>query len=149
MVHPFLAEMDLALGAVSAVVSRAGASSLAELAAMRLPSLLVPFPQAADNHQFHNAKSFVETGAAKMLEQKDATPEKVCSLLLELVENADAREKMRAALAQWHAPKAASQIAEMILQSVRSADFSPLPSDSAAKPTEVRAPDDTRLEVVA
>ena len=44
VVHPFLAEMDLALGAATVAVSRAGASSLAELAAMRLPSLLVPFP---------------------------------------------------------------------------------------------------------
>jgi UDP-N-acetylglucosamine--N-acetylmuramyl-(pentapeptide) pyrophosphoryl-undecaprenol N-acetylglucosamine transferase len=52
VVKPFLAEMDLALGAATAAVSRAGASSLAEIAAMRLPSLLVPYPAAADNHQF-------------------------------------------------------------------------------------------------
>ena len=56
VVKPFLAEMDLALGAATAAVSRAGASSLAEIAAMRLPSLLVPFPAAADNHQFFNAR---------------------------------------------------------------------------------------------
>ena len=72
-----LLEMDLALGAATAGVSRAGASSLAELAAMRLPCLLVPFPAAADNHQFHNARAFEETGAARLLEQRDATPEKV------------------------------------------------------------------------
>ena len=62
--------MDLALGAATAAVSRAGASSLAEIAAMRLPSLLVPFPAAADNHQFFNATAFERTSAAKLLEQK-------------------------------------------------------------------------------
>lgn len=118
VVRPFLAEMDLALGAATVAVSRAGASSLAELAAMRLPCLLIPFPYAADNHQFHNARAFAESGAARLLEQKDATPEKVADLLLELVENTTVRERIQAALAQWHAPKAAEQIAEMILKVV-------------------------------
>jgi UDP-N-acetylglucosamine--N-acetylmuramyl-(pentapeptide) pyrophosphoryl-undecaprenol N-acetylglucosamine transferase len=122
-VRPFLAEMDLALGAATVAVSRAGASSLAELAAMRLPSLLVPFPFAADNHQFYNARAFAEGGAALMLEQRDATPEKVAGLLLELVENPAVRESIQTKLAQWHAPKAAGQIAEMILSAcARSAD---------------------------
>src|SRR6266550_2489439 len=76
VVKPFLAEMDLALGAATACVSRSGASSLAEIAAMRLPSLLVPYPTAADNHQLINAKAFEKTGAARLLEQKIATPEK-------------------------------------------------------------------------
>jgi UDP-N-acetylglucosamine--N-acetylmuramyl-(pentapeptide) pyrophosphoryl-undecaprenol N-acetylglucosamine transferase len=120
VVHPFFAEMNLALGAATAAVSRAGASSLAELAAMRLPSLLVPFPYAADNHQFHNARAFAESGAALLLEQKDATPEKVAGLLVELVENATAREKIQTALERWHAPKAAEQIAEAILKAVGS-----------------------------
>jgi len=118
VVHPFLVEMDLALGAASATVSRAGASSLAEIAAMRLPSLLVPYPFAADNHQFFNAQAFAETGAALLLEQKDATSEKVSALLIELIENSSAREAMQAALIKWHAPKAAEQIAEAILQAV-------------------------------
>ena len=118
VVHPFLVEMDLALGAASATVSSAGASSLAEIAAMRLPSLLVPYPFAADNHQFFNAQAFAETGAALLLEQKDATSEKVSALLIELIENSSAREAMQAALIKWHAPKAAEQIAEAILQAV-------------------------------
>ena len=113
VVQPFLAEMDLALGAATVAVSRAGASSLAEIAAMRLPSLLVPYPAAADNHQFFNAQAFETTGAARLLEQKDATPEKVAALLCELVEAPAARAKMQTALAQWHAPRAAEQIAEM------------------------------------
>jgi UDP-N-acetylglucosamine--N-acetylmuramyl-(pentapeptide) pyrophosphoryl-undecaprenol N-acetylglucosamine transferase len=123
VVKPFLAEMDLALGAATAAVSRAGASSLAELAAMRLPALLVPFPAAADNHQFYNARAFEATGAARLFEQKGATPEKVAAAVVELVENGVAFAQMQAALAQWHTPKAAEQIAENILRVVsRSAD---------------------------
>lgn len=115
VVKPFLAEMDLALGAATACVSRSGASSLAEIAAMRLPALLVPFPAAADNHQFFNARAFEKTGAAKLLEQKMATPETVGAVLTELVENDVARSAVQNALAQWHMPKAAEQIAENIL----------------------------------
>ena len=118
VVKPFLAEMDLALGAATVAVSRAGASSLAEIAAMRLPSLLVPFPAAADNHQLFNASAFEKTGAAKVLEQKDSTPEKVAAILAELVEDETARSKMQAALAQWQAPRAAEQIAEIMLAAI-------------------------------
>jgi UDP-N-acetylglucosamine--N-acetylmuramyl-(pentapeptide) pyrophosphoryl-undecaprenol N-acetylglucosamine transferase len=117
-VKPFLAEMDLALNAATVSVSRSGASSLAEIAAMRLPSLLVPFPAAADNHQYFNALAFKETGAAKLLEQKNSTPEKAATLLVELVEIEATRISMQAALAQWHAPKAAEQIAEIILAAI-------------------------------
>ena len=133
VVKPFLAEMELALGAATAAVSRAGASSLAEIAAMRLPSLLVPYPAAADNHQFFNAQAFEATGAARLLEQKNAAPEKVAALLRELVEDAAARAKIQTALAQWHAPKAAEQIADIILNACWSSSFS-LPAEDRLKP---------------
>ncbi|HEU5432101.1 MAG TPA: UDP-N-acetylglucosamine--N-acetylmuramyl-(pentapeptide) pyrophosphoryl-undecaprenol N-acetylglucosamine transferase, partial [Thermomicrobiales bacterium] len=118
VVKPFLAEMDLALGAATAAVSRAGASSLAELAAVRLPSLLVPFPAAADNHQFFNASAFAQSGAARLLEQKEATPEKTAAILGELMENATVRAGMQSALAQWHAPRAAERIALRIVEAM-------------------------------
>jgi UDP-N-acetylglucosamine--N-acetylmuramyl-(pentapeptide) pyrophosphoryl-undecaprenol N-acetylglucosamine transferase len=122
VVKPFLAEMDLALGAATVSVSRSGASSLAEIAAMRLPSLLVPYPTAADNHQFINALAFEKTGAAKLLEQKNLSPEKVARILSELVENNATRAAVQSALAQWHAPKAAEQIAEIILAAIAQPD---------------------------
>jgi UDP-N-acetylglucosamine--N-acetylmuramyl-(pentapeptide) pyrophosphoryl-undecaprenol N-acetylglucosamine transferase len=118
VVKPFLLEMDMALGAATIAVSRAGASSLAEIAAVRLPSLLVPYPAAADNHQFFNAQAFEATGAARLLEQKKATPEKVAALLCELIEGPAVRAKIQAALAQWHAPRAAEQIAEIMLHAI-------------------------------
>ena len=116
VVHGFFGEMELALGAATVAVSRSGASSLAELAAVGVPSILVPFPAATDNHQFFNAKAFQETGAAHLLEQKNSMPEKLAELVWELATNNAAREKMQLALAKWHAPQAAEQIAETMLK---------------------------------
>lgn len=116
VVHPFLAEMELALGAATAAISRSGASSLAELAAVGVPSVLIPFPAAMDNHQYFNAKAFEETGAARLIEQKAATPEALVRVLLELVDDGNIREGMQAALAKWHKPQAAEQIAETMLK---------------------------------
>lgn len=118
VIKPFLAEMELALGAATVCVSRAGASSLAEIAAMRLPSLLVPLPTAADNHQFCNAAAFEKTGAASVLEQKEATPEKTADALTQLVEDQAGRRQKQAALAQWHAPKSAEWIADHIISAL-------------------------------
>lgn len=114
--QPFLTEMELALGAATLGVSRAGASSLAELAAMRVPALLVPLPSSADDHQFHNARAFADTGAARMLDQRTTSPAQFVALVSDLLANATARAQMQVALAQWHQPAAAADIAERILR---------------------------------
>jgi len=116
LIKPFLPEIPQALASATAAVSRAGASSLAEMAALRLPSLLVPFPAAADNHQFFNARIFALSGSARLLEQKESSPEKVAAILTGLVDDADQRAKMQSALALWHSPKSAEMIAGSILQ---------------------------------
>jgi len=118
MVRPFLTEMEYALGAASAAVSRAGASSLSEFAAMQVPAVLVPYPSAADNHQFHNARAFAKSGAARMLDQGQATPQGLAALLIGLVQNEEAAADVRRALKQWQAPQAASLIAERILSAI-------------------------------
>jgi UDP-N-acetylglucosamine--N-acetylmuramyl-(pentapeptide) pyrophosphoryl-undecaprenol N-acetylglucosamine transferase len=116
VVHPFFADMALALGAATAAISRAGASSLAELAAMRVPAVLIPYPTATDNHQFYNAHAFAITGAARLLEQREGTPEALARGLMDFMADTDARERTRQALSQWHAPQAARQIAEAMLK---------------------------------
>jgi UDP-N-acetylglucosamine--N-acetylmuramyl-(pentapeptide) pyrophosphoryl-undecaprenol N-acetylglucosamine transferase len=118
VVHPFFDKMEQALGAAMVAVSRAGASSLAELAAVRLPAILVPYPAAVDNHQYHNARAFEESGAARVLEQGSATPEAFSKLLIELAREESARAQIQNALAKWHAPGAAEEIAGVILKSV-------------------------------
>jgi UDP-N-acetylglucosamine--N-acetylmuramyl-(pentapeptide) pyrophosphoryl-undecaprenol N-acetylglucosamine transferase len=118
IVRPFFDAIELALGAASAAVSRSGASALAELAAMRLPAVLVPYPSAAEQHQFHNALAFQESGAARLLPQQSATGEELVRLLVALVQQREVREPMQRALAQWHAPGAAALIARTMLTSI-------------------------------
>ncbi len=119
-VHPFFGSMALALGAATVVVSRAGASSLAEIAAMRTPPVLIPYPVAMDNHQFHNARAFEESGAARLLNERSASPEVLARTVIQLLGDATAQANMRKALAKWHAPDAAARMADFILQAVTS-----------------------------
>ncbi len=115
VVRPFLTEMDLALGAADAVIARAGASSAAELAAMQVPALLVPFPHAADNHQLANARALATAGAARVLEQHLATPDRLASEVTPLLLDADVRRDIRSALAAWYRPDADVRLAEELI----------------------------------
>jgi UDP-N-acetylglucosamine--N-acetylmuramyl-(pentapeptide) pyrophosphoryl-undecaprenol N-acetylglucosamine transferase len=130
VVRPFLTEMDLALGAATVAVNRAGASSLAELAAMRLPALLVPYPHATDNHQFHNARALVESGAALMLDQTTARPDELASAVFHLLADASARAAMQQALQQWYSPNAAEEMAGHIFARLGLAKPNPPAVDS-------------------
>ncbi|PYI81664.1 MAG: undecaprenyldiphospho-muramoylpentapeptide beta-N-acetylglucosaminyltransferase [Verrucomicrobia bacterium] len=119
LVHPFLTEMELALGAATVAISRAGASSLAEIAAIRVPAILIPFPAAVDNHQFFNARAFDRSGAARLVEQHEGTPERLANTVVTLAQDASAREAMQTALDRWHAPEAAQKIADEMLKTIR------------------------------
>ena len=118
VVRPFLTEMEFALGAATVAISRSGASSLAELAAMKLPAILVPYPAATDNHQFYNALAFVESGAARMVDQASATPEKLSQMIISLLKNPNQCDSMKQALAKWHFAHAAERIADRILAQI-------------------------------
>jgi UDP-N-acetylglucosamine--N-acetylmuramyl-(pentapeptide) pyrophosphoryl-undecaprenol N-acetylglucosamine transferase len=85
---------------------------------MRVPVVLIPYPSAADNHQFYNAWAFVESGAARMLEQEKATPEMLAEMVKGLMEKPDLRAGMKEALAKWHPSDAAGQIAAQILEAM-------------------------------
>jgi UDP-N-acetylglucosamine--N-acetylmuramyl-(pentapeptide) pyrophosphoryl-undecaprenol N-acetylglucosamine transferase len=115
-VRAFSDDMAAALAAADAAVSRAGASSLAELAARRLPAVLIPYPAAADHHQHFNALAFAQTGAARLLEQQTATPARLADDIAGLLRDASKRSAMQQALAAWHTPGAAAQIADRILR---------------------------------
>ena len=78
---PFIEDMGAALAEADLVVSRAGAMTVAELAAVGVGALLVPFPHAVDDHQTANARFLVEGGAARLLPQSGLTPEGLAELL--------------------------------------------------------------------
>lgn len=118
IVLAFFDGMEVALAAASLAISRSGASALAELAAMRVPAVLVPFPAAADNHQWHNAHHFEQTGAGRLLDQKLATPEVLTRRVGEFLNEPAACERAKHALALWHKPGVAADIAEAILKRI-------------------------------
>jgi UDP-N-acetylglucosamine--N-acetylmuramyl-(pentapeptide) pyrophosphoryl-undecaprenol N-acetylglucosamine transferase len=64
--------MNAAYSVCDLVVSRAGATTIAEIAALGIPSILIPSPNVAENHQYHNAKFLADMNAAMLVEDKDA-----------------------------------------------------------------------------
>ncbi len=119
LVQPFVVDLEAVMGAASAAVSRAGASSLAEMAAVGLPAVLIPYPTAADNHQYVNALEFAQAGAARMLAQRGATAASLSGLIEELLRPGAARDEMRRALRQWDRPDAAEDVATRLLAAVQ------------------------------
>jgi UDP-N-acetylglucosamine--N-acetylmuramyl-(pentapeptide) pyrophosphoryl-undecaprenol N-acetylglucosamine transferase len=73
-VRPFISDMVQVYRQADGVISRAGAMSVTEIMGMGKPSLLIPFPYAANNHQESNARALVRAGAAEMVLEKDLTP---------------------------------------------------------------------------
>lgn len=89
----FCDNMAGALSAATAVIARAGAGTIAELARCQVPSIIVPYPYAADNHQTENAKCFEKQGACVMVEQKNL--DTLLSETLELMSNGALRDGMK------------------------------------------------------
>jgi UDP-N-acetylglucosamine--N-acetylmuramyl-(pentapeptide) pyrophosphoryl-undecaprenol N-acetylglucosamine transferase len=113
-VQAFLEDMPTQFGASDLILARSGASTVAELAASGKPSLLVPFPQAADDHQRKNAEVLVEGGAAEMLVESDMSAEALLSKLTGLLGD-PVKLKFMAEQARGFAhPRAAARIAEMV-----------------------------------
>ncbi len=113
-VRAFLDDMPQRFADATLVLSRAGASTVAELAAAGKPSVLVPFPAATDDHQLKNAQSFSRAGAAVLVEERYVSAELLLKTLTELLQNPALMAKMgQAARSQAH-PEAAGKIADMV-----------------------------------
>ena len=110
-----MSDMGTVLAAADVAVSRAGASSLAELAARQLPSVLIPYPTAADDLPILQRPRLCSNRRRRSLPQLGATPEQLLRDVCELLGDSAQRASMQRALAQWHKPAAAADIAEAIL----------------------------------
>ncbi|MBL9128720.1 MAG: UDP-N-acetylglucosamine--N-acetylmuramyl-(pentapeptide) pyrophosphoryl-undecaprenol N-acetylglucosamine transferase, partial [Verrucomicrobiales bacterium] len=118
LVRPFLTEMELGIGAADAAVARAGASSAAELAAVRVPSLLIPYPHAADDHQTANARALERGGAALWMRQSDVVPEVLAGTVVGLLTDAELRARLVAGWQAWDRPDVDQVLADRILAEV-------------------------------
>ena len=94
MLREYINDMDRCLAAADLVVCRAGASSLSEIQALGKPSILVPYPYAAENHQYYNAKTMSDRDAAILIEEKDFTGERLLSEVEKLLSNPERLKKM-------------------------------------------------------
>lgn len=118
-IREYISDMDRCMSAADVVICRAGASTLSELQALGKASILIPSPNVAENHQFHNAMALVNKGAAFVIEEKELTKEKMDALFLGLVNDREKRletEKNAKAMAVYNAKE---QIADIVLSLIK------------------------------
>ena len=114
-VCPYLRPIAAAYAAASMAVARAGAMSIAELGAWGIPSLLVPLPTAARDHQTYNARACEAAGGALCLPQRDLSVERLNAEVESLQRDSERRDAMRAAMLASAHPEAAANIARSVL----------------------------------
>jgi UDP-N-acetylglucosamine--N-acetylmuramyl-(pentapeptide) pyrophosphoryl-undecaprenol N-acetylglucosamine transferase len=118
-VEPFLYAMDREMKQADVIVSRAGATSIAELTAVGRAAILIPLPTATDDHQKKNAEGLARAGAAEMIEQKDLTGAVIAERLLALARDPDRRARIAAAARSFARPDAARVIVDRALELAR------------------------------
>ena len=118
-VDAFIDNMAGAYAWADLVVCRAGALTLAELCAVGVAAILVPFPAAVDDHQTHNAAALVEHGAAQLVAEGDRFAERLAEVLTPMLGGADCRARLLAmanAARSLARPDAAVRIADACLE---------------------------------
>lgn len=116
-VNDFITQMENAYGAADIVVSRSGAMSIAELAVMKKPAVLVPFPFAAEDHQTVNAQRLVDKNAAMMIPDSAALDQLV-STVVELSKNEKKQQALKENISQLAVNNADEVIAQEILNAL-------------------------------
>ena len=111
-VVPYIQEMPSALASADAAVSRAGAMALAELCAWGIPSVLVPLPTAAANHQHHNAVALADAGAAVLVPEIELGAGRLWTALVSLVGDAERRAEIAERARERGRPDAAAEIVD-------------------------------------
>ena len=93
-VREYINDMDICMAAADLVICRAGAITLGELQACGKPSILIPSPYVAENHQFHNAMTLKKAGAAELIEEKELSGKSLAQKVNELLQNPTLLERM-------------------------------------------------------
>lgn len=93
-VREYIDDMPRCMAAADLVICRCGAMTLSELPAAAKPSILIPSPYVAENHQYHNAMALVEKGAAVCIEEKDLTADSLWESLCKLMDSPDTLRQM-------------------------------------------------------
>ena len=110
IIKPFIHNMPEVLSAVDLTVARAGATTLAELTSLGIPSILIPSPYVTDNHQEKNARALSENGAAKLLLEKDLTGPKLVESIDHILGREEKLAEMKKAAKKLGIPDAAQRL---------------------------------------
>ena len=113
---PFFPDLPARMAAAHLVISRSGASTVAELSAIGRPAILVPLPHALDQDQRANAGVLVEAGGAIMLEQRDFTPERLAAEMTALADDPKRLARMAQGAKSAGTNDAAERLAELVLK---------------------------------
>ncbi|WP_422660378.1 undecaprenyldiphospho-muramoylpentapeptide beta-N-acetylglucosaminyltransferase [Paenibacillus sp. EC2-1] len=111
---PYIHNMPEVLAATSLIVNRAGASFLAEITSLGIPSVLIPSPNVTNNHQEANARQLEDAGASRMILEKELSAETLFTRIEEVVGNEKVRQAMSRASKQLGKPDSAAVIVEEI-----------------------------------
>jgi UDP-N-acetylglucosamine--N-acetylmuramyl-(pentapeptide) pyrophosphoryl-undecaprenol N-acetylglucosamine transferase len=114
-VEPFIQQMDEEMTSANVIVSRAGSTTLAEIAASGRAAVLIPLPTATDDHQRKNAQALAAVGAADVLDQRELTGGRLAERILALVEDDTRRAAMARAVRTFARPDAAGVIVDRAL----------------------------------
>lgn len=117
-IEPYLNNMPTYMAAADLIIGRAGAVTCAELAAMGKPSVLIPYPYAAGDHQTYNAQALVHGGAALMYADKDWNASTMQEVLTDFVQNASAWDERSTAAESLANRPAAAEIVEIIFKTM-------------------------------
>jgi UDP-N-acetylglucosamine--N-acetylmuramyl-(pentapeptide) pyrophosphoryl-undecaprenol N-acetylglucosamine transferase len=116
VIKPFFSPMGAVYPLLDLALCRAGAMTLAELAAWGIPAILVPYPHATADHQMVNARAVEAAGAAIAISEPEATARRLSNLITGLLDDPPRRERMAAAARSLAQPEAAQIIADQILE---------------------------------
>lgn len=117
-VKPFIDDMSSAFALADLSLSRAGALTIAELTACGVPSIFVPLPSAAADHQTHNARSVVNAGAGEIIPESELDPTKTSELIHTVLNDQSRLDEMSNHSKQLGRTDAASVIVDTILEKV-------------------------------
>ena len=114
-VAAFFDDMAYVYKEADVIISRAGATTLAEMTVLAKPMILIPYPYAADDHQRKNGQFLVEGGAARMFVQEDLEPKELAEEIMELFSNREKRKRMAEAARRVGKPDAVDVIVKEIV----------------------------------
>lgn len=115
----FIEDMAAEYRAADLVISRSGATTVAELTVVGRPAVLIPYPFAADNHQEINAKELAEAGAARVFRQDDLTAEALADAIAETLRDPETLARMGSAMKALGRPQAAASIVDWCEEQAR------------------------------